>query len=157
MHFYGKLLCSATFCASNCIQCYILHIKCYWMLHSVHQTAIQCYILCIKLLFSATFCASNCYSVVHSVHQTVIQCYILCIKLLFSATFCASNGIQCYILCIKLLFSATFCTSNCHSVLHSVHQIHSIYKFDFVKVYVNRLVSCSPPVSCLCFGGWVGR
>ena len=28
---------------------------------------------CGKLLFSATFCASNCYSVLHSVHQTVIQ------------------------------------------------------------------------------------
>ena len=68
------------------------------------QTAIQCYILCIKLLFSATFCASN-----------AIQCYILCIKLLFSATFCASNAIQCYILCIKLVFSATFCASNWYS------------------------------------------
>ena len=46
----------------------------------MHQTAIQCYILYIKLLFIVTFCASNCYSVLHSVHQ-----------MLFSATFCASN------------------------------------------------------------------
>ena len=63
-----------------------------------------------KLLFSATFCASNCYSVIHSVHQTAIQCHILCMKLLhslhqmlLSATFCASTAIQCYILCIKLV------------------------------------------------------
>ena len=63
MRFYGKLLFSATFCASNC----------YSVLHSVHQTAIHCYILCIKLIFSATFCASNRYSVLYSVHQTAIQ------------------------------------------------------------------------------------
>ena len=44
------------------------------------QINIQCYILCIKLLFSVTFCASS-----------AIQCYSLFIKLLFRCNFCASN------------------------------------------------------------------
>ena len=64
----------------------MLQMRTHWAIYhppSVHQAVIQCYILCIncysvlhsvcQMLFSATFCGSNCYSVLHSVHQIAIH------------------------------------------------------------------------------------